>query len=76
MIVRFAFANWLLGMGTQNTFVLIGVISLVSMVMPAFLVVYGKRARIHTAHKYVEFAAHQQAQRPDHQQRCRTQQIS
>ncbi|KAJ5808757.1 Major facilitator superfamily domain general substrate transporter [Penicillium riverlandense] len=76
MIVRFAFTDWFLGMGTQNTFVLIGVISLVSMIMPALLVAYGKSARIHTAHKYVEFAAHQQAQRPDHQQRRRTQQIS
>ena len=69
MIIKFAFAPWVDGMGVQNTFILIGVLSLATMVMPALLMVYGKRARIHTAHKYMEYAAHQVAQRAGLQQR-------
>lgn len=65
MVIKFAFTSWVGGMGIQNTFILIGVLSLVTMIMPALLMVYGKRARIHTAHKYVEFAAYQQVQRPN-----------
>ncbi|KAJ5273668.1 Major facilitator superfamily domain general substrate transporter [Penicillium angulare] len=65
MIIKFAFTPWLKGMGIQNTFVLIGVISLVTIVMPALLMIFGKRARISTAAKYQEFAARQQVQRPD-----------
>lgn len=63
MIIKFAIASWFDGMGVQNTFILIGVLSLITMIMPALLMVYGKRVRIHTAHKYMEYAAHQVAQR-------------
>ncbi|KAJ5933681.1 hypothetical protein N7454_006010 [Penicillium verhagenii] len=63
MIVKFALTRWLKGMGIQNAFILIGFLSLATMIMPALLMVYGKRARINSAPKYREFAAEQQAQR-------------
>jgi hypothetical protein len=50
-------------MGIQNTFILIGVLAMVTLVMPALLMLYGKRARVKTAFKYREFASRQQAQR-------------
>ncbi|KAJ5347934.1 Major facilitator superfamily domain general substrate transporter [Penicillium brevicompactum] len=65
MVIRFALTPWITGMGVQNAFILIGVLSLVTMVMPALLMLYGKRARIHTAQKYMEYAAHQVSQRSD-----------
>ncbi|CAG8175662.1 unnamed protein product [Penicillium salamii] len=68
MITKFPFSAWLDGMGVQNMFILIGVISLATMIMPALLMVYGKRARIHTAHKYMDYAAHQISQRSGLQQ--------
>lgn len=65
MVIRFALTPWITGMGVQNAFILIGVLSLVTMVMPALLMLCGKRARIHTAQKYMEYAAHQVSQRSD-----------
>lgn len=50
-------------MGIQNTFILIGVLAMVTLVMPALLMLYGKRARAKTAVKYREFASRQQTQR-------------
>ncbi|KAJ5921146.1 hypothetical protein N7466_009472 [Penicillium verhagenii] len=63
MIIKFALNSWLTGMGLQNAFILIGCLSLATMIMPALLIVYGKRARRHSAPKYREFAAEQQSQR-------------
>lgn len=63
MIVKFALTSWLDRMGIENTFILIGVLSLVTMIMPALLMVYGKRARINSTPKYREFAVQQQSQR-------------
>ncbi|KAJ5155957.1 Major facilitator superfamily domain general substrate transporter [Penicillium capsulatum] len=64
MVIRFSITSWLSGMGVQNTFILIGALSIGTMIMPALLMVYGKRARRHTARKYMEYASYQQAQRP------------
>jgi hypothetical protein len=54
--VRFAFTAWLEGMGLQNTFILIGMIALVSAVVPVCLLVWGKGARVRTAERYEVFA--------------------
>ncbi|KAJ5665545.1 uncharacterized protein N7477_007993 [Penicillium maclennaniae] len=63
MIILFALTDWIAGMGIQNTFIVIGVLAFVTLVMPALLMVHGKRARIKTASKYKEFASRQQPQR-------------
>ncbi|KAL3471439.1 major facilitator superfamily domain-containing protein [Aspergillus californicus] len=62
-IIRFAFTDWLAGMGIQNTFILIGMIALVSVVIPILLLVYGKRARVRTAERYKIYARKEQVQR-------------
>ncbi|RJE22559.1 transporter [Aspergillus sclerotialis] len=62
-IIRFAFTAWLQGMGIRNTFILIGVIALVSMSVPIVLIFCGKRARVRTAEKYRRFAKKQQVHR-------------
>ncbi|KAL2812979.1 major facilitator superfamily domain-containing protein [Aspergillus granulosus] len=61
--IRFAFTDWLAGMGIQNTFILIGMISLVSMALPILLLVFGKKARVNTAERYEFYAKRQQVQR-------------
>jgi hypothetical protein len=63
MVIRFSFTDWIYGMGIQNTFILIGVIALVTAILPAVLVIYGKRARAKTAEKYRVYASRQQVAR-------------
>lgn len=63
MIILFAFTDWIAGMGIQNAFILIGVLAFATLIVPALLVVYGKRARVNTALRYKKFASRQQAQR-------------
>jgi uncharacterized membrane protein len=63
MVIRFSFTDWVYGMGIQNTFILIGVIALVTAILPALLMIYGKRARVKTASKYKHFASRQQVAR-------------
>ncbi|KAJ5176699.1 uncharacterized protein N7482_002576 [Penicillium canariense] len=63
MIIRFAFTDWIAGMGIENTFILIGAIAFITAVLPALLMVYGKRARVKTTSKYRKFASRQQVQR-------------
>ncbi|KAL3444561.1 major facilitator superfamily domain-containing protein [Aspergillus insuetus] len=57
--VRFAFTAWLEGMGLQNTFILIGMIALVSAVVPVCLLFFGKSARVRTAERYGAFKGRQ-----------------
>lgn len=62
-IIRFAFTDWIGGMGIQNTFILIGMIALALAILPVLLIFFGKRARVRTAEKYRRYARRQQAQR-------------
>ncbi|KAL2826686.1 major facilitator superfamily domain-containing protein [Aspergillus cavernicola] len=55
-IIRFAFTDWLAGMGIENTFILIGMIALASAIIPILLIFYGKRARVRTTEKYRLYA--------------------
>ncbi|KAJ5381619.1 uncharacterized protein N7496_004047 [Penicillium cataractarum] len=57
MVIRFSFTDWIYGMGIQNTFILIGVIALVTAILPALLMIYGKRARVNTTQKYRTFSS-------------------
>ncbi|KAE8361511.1 major facilitator superfamily domain-containing protein [Aspergillus caelatus] len=59
MVVRFAFTPWINGMGIQNTFILIGMLALITVTLPILLMIYGKRARASTADKYRKYAARQ-----------------
>ncbi|KAE8315046.1 major facilitator superfamily domain-containing protein [Aspergillus transmontanensis] len=63
MVVRFAFTPWVTGMGIQNTFVLIGMLALITVALPILLMIYGKRARASTADKYRKYAARQPVHR-------------
>lgn len=63
MVIRFCFTDWIYGMGIQNTFILIGVIALVTAVLPAVLMICGKRARMKTAGKYRVYSSRQQLAR-------------
>lgn len=46
-------------MGIQNTFIVAGMISLAMTIMPIGLLIWGKRAREHTAAEYRRFALRQ-----------------
>ncbi|KAL3482858.1 major facilitator superfamily domain-containing protein [Aspergillus germanicus] len=61
--IRFAFTDWLAAMGIRDTFILIGVIALVSGALPVPLLLYGKRARVWTAQRYKVFAGRQWGRR-------------
>lgn len=63
MVIRFSFTDWIYGMGIQNTFILIGVIAFITAILPALLMIYGKRARVKTASRYMDFASRQQVAR-------------
>ncbi|KAE8378021.1 major facilitator superfamily domain-containing protein [Aspergillus bertholletiae] len=63
MVVRFAFTPWINGMGIQNTFILISMLALSTVVLPVLLMVYGKRARARTADTYRKYAARQPVHR-------------
>lgn len=63
MVVRFAFTPWINGMGIQNTFILIGMLALITVTLPILLMVYGKRARAGTADNYRKYAARQPVHR-------------
>ncbi|KAE8412375.1 major facilitator superfamily domain-containing protein [Aspergillus pseudocaelatus] len=63
MVVRFAFTPWINGMGIQNTFILIGMLALITVTLPILLMIYGKRARASTADKYRKYAARQPVHR-------------
>jgi hypothetical protein len=65
MIVRFDFTDWVYGMGLQSTFILIGILALVPVVMPMLLMIYGKRARVKTGDKYKQFWSRQLVDRRD-----------
>lgn len=52
-------------MGIQNTFILIGVIAFATAILPALLMIYGKRARVKTTQKYRIYASRQQVSRAD-----------
>ncbi|KAL5338589.1 major facilitator superfamily domain-containing protein [Aspergillus crustosus] len=62
-IIRFSFTDWLNAIGIEHTFLLIGLIALVSVVVPILLLRYGKAARIRTAERYRLFAERQVVQR-------------
>ncbi|BCS30696.1 uncharacterized protein APUU_80999S [Aspergillus puulaauensis] len=62
-IIRFAFTDWIGGMGIRNTFILIGMIALSLAILPVLLIFFGKRARVKTAEKYRRYARRQQVQR-------------
>jgi hypothetical protein len=51
-------------MGIQNMFVLIAAITLATLAFPVLFILFGKRIRRHTEHKYTELAATQLAPRP------------
>lgn len=63
MVIQFSFTAWIAGMRIQNTFILIRVLALITAILPALLMIYGKRARVKTASKYQEFASRQQVSR-------------
>ncbi|KAE8158566.1 major facilitator superfamily domain-containing protein [Aspergillus tamarii] len=63
MVVRFAFTPWINGMGIQNTFILIGMLALITVTLPILLMVYGKTARAGTADNYRKYAARQPVHR-------------
>jgi hypothetical protein len=63
MVIRFSFTDWIYGMGIQNTFILIGVIAFVTAILPALLMIYGKRARVKTTQRYRAYASCQQVAR-------------
>ncbi|KAL2840076.1 major facilitator superfamily domain-containing protein [Aspergillus pseudoustus] len=61
--IRFAFTDWLEAMGIRDTFILIGVIAIVSGALPIALLIYGKRARVWTAQRYKVFSGRQWGRR-------------
>lgn len=61
---RFPVSSWITGMGIQNMFILIAAVTLATLAFPVMFILFGKRIRIYTEHKYIELAATQLASRP------------
>jgi hypothetical protein len=64
VVVLFCLSQWLDGMGMQNMFILIGVLSFMFCMVPVPLLIWGKRARIATAAKYRYYSLRQPGHRP------------
>ncbi|RHZ46405.1 uncharacterized protein CDV56_103391 [Aspergillus thermomutatus] len=63
MIVKFLWTPWIMGMGIQNTFILVAMIALATMALPISLMIWGKKFRIRTAAKYKQYDCRQPAHR-------------
>lgn len=63
MIIKFVFTPWIDKLGIKNTFICVGMLSLLALFMPLPLMAWGKKARSKTAAKYVQFASQQPVRR-------------
>ncbi|KAJ5805064.1 hypothetical protein N7474_010951 [Penicillium riverlandense] len=63
MIIKFVFTPWIDKLGIRDTFVCVGMLSLLAFFMPLPLMFWGKKARSKTAAKYVQFANQQPVRR-------------
>ncbi|BCS23599.1 uncharacterized protein APUU_40043S [Aspergillus puulaauensis] len=59
VLIMFVYTPWITAMGIQNTFIVAGLISLAMAIMPIGLLIWGKRAREHTAAEYRRYALRQ-----------------
>ncbi|KAJ5467094.1 hypothetical protein N7475_004846 [Penicillium sp. IBT 31633x] len=59
VIIMFVYTPWINAMGIQNTFIVAGMVSLIMTIMPIGLLIWGKRAREHTAAEYRRYALRQ-----------------
>jgi hypothetical protein len=63
VIVLFVLTPWVEGMGMQNLHILVAVLAFVILMIPAPLLIWGKKARIVTAARYKRMAQNQLSHR-------------
>ncbi|GKZ23295.1 hypothetical protein AbraIFM66951_011688 [Aspergillus brasiliensis] len=66
IIIMFVFTPWIDGMGIKSTFILCGVLAFVSLNICIPMIMFGKKARIHTAERYKYYAGLQPLSRDRH----------
>lgn len=64
--ILFALTAWLDGMGIQDTHILISVLTVIVLVGPLGLIIWGKKARVKTAASYKRMAMRQPTRRNKH----------